>query len=97
MIKERFVVVGAHTIKDTQTGEHLDLEECCELLNRYNNSYEVLKQAYKLACNAVVAEHLPYAEIEEFKVEAGMESVGIDNEDTESYFIYLADKEINGE
>lgn len=60
-------------------------------------SYEVLKQAYKMACNAVVAEHLPYAEIEEFKDEVGMEGVGIDNEDTELYFIYLADKEINGE
>lgn len=34
MNKERYVVVGAHTIKDTETFDYLQIKEGCELLNK---------------------------------------------------------------
>lgn len=44
--------------------------------------------------NALVEENLPYEEIEEFKGEAGIESVGVDCEDVYYYFIWKAENEL---
>ena len=45
MSKERFVVVGAHTIKDCMGDEYLDLKKSCELLN-------TIEKALELACGS---------------------------------------------
>ena len=47
--------------------------------------------------NALVEENLPYEEIEEFKGEAGIESVGVDCEDVFYYFIWKAENELQEE
>ena len=50
MSKERFIVVGTHTIKDCMNDEYLDLKKSCELLN-------TIEKALELACDYVRDEY----------------------------------------
>lgn len=44
MSKERYIIVGTCTIKDTLTNDYIDIDESCELLNQQNQRITELEK-----------------------------------------------------